>query len=267
MENLVIKGVECRLNENGMVELNLEHVARGLGFTQRQNKGGKEYESIRWERVRSYLQELKAVPTNGHENFPPLMGEGGLPEFIPENIFYKLCFKAENEIARGFQDLVTDEILPSIRKRGMYATCETLEKMISAPDFAIEILNALKEERRQKLEAQQQNEADKPRVLFAQAVETSQKSILVGELSKILKQNGIDMGQNRLFAWLRLSGYLCSTGERYNLPTQKSMELGLFEIKKTTITKPNGSILVTTTVKITGKGQIYFVNKFLTENV
>jgi len=246
MENLVVKGVECRLNENGMVELNLEHVVRGLGFTQIKN--GIEY--VRWERVNQYLKEF-SFPTNGEK------------DFIPENIFYKLCFKAENETARVFQDLVTDEILPSIRKHGMYATGETLEKMISSPDFAIELLNALKEERRQKIEAQQQNEANKPKVLFANAVETSQKSILVGELSKILKQNGIDMGQNRLFAWLRLAGYLCSAGERYNLPTQKSMELGLFEIKKTTIMKPNGSSLVTTTVKVTGKGQIYFVNKFL----
>jgi prophage antirepressor-like protein len=120
MENLVIKGVECRLNENGVVELSLEHVARGLGFTQRQHKGGKVYESIRWERLRAYLQEFGSVPICG-DGFPPQVGENGLPEFIPENIFYKLCFKAENEVAKSFQDLVTDEILPTIRKHGGYA--------------------------------------------------------------------------------------------------------------------------------------------------
>jgi|WetSurMetagenome_2_1015567.scaffolds.fasta_scaffold11204_9 anti-repressor protein len=112
-------------------------------------------------------------------------------------------------------------------------------------------------------ERNKQIEADKPKVLFADAVSTSQKSCLIGELAKILKQNGIEIGERRLFQWMREHEYLCSHGERYNLPTQKSMELQLFEIKKTTITKPDGTVLVSTTPKVTGKGQIYFVNKFL----
>lgn len=115
-------------------------------------------------------------------------------------------------------------------------------------------------------EQQKMIEANRPKVLFAEAVETSQRSCLIGELAKILKQNGIEIGQNRLFRWLRNNGYLCKTGENYNLPTQRAMDMGLFEIKKTTINKPDGTILVTTTSKITGKGQIYFVNKFIEEN-
>lgn len=109
-------------------------------------------------------------------------------------------------------------------------------------------------------------EANRPKVLFAEAVETSKRSCLIGELAKILKQNGVEIGANRLFKWLRENGYLCRHGESYNQPTQKSMEMKLFEIKKTTINKPDGTILVTTTTKVTGKGQIYFVNKFVEEN-
>lgn len=114
---------------------------------------------------------------------------------------------------------------------------------------------------------EQQNiiEANRPKVLFAEAVETSQRSCLIGELAKILNQNGIKIGQNRLFQLLRDEGYLCKTGENYNLPTQRAMEMNLFEIKKTIINKPDGTILVTTTTKVTGKGQIYFINKFLRE--
>ena len=114
---------------------------------------------------------------------------------------------------------------------------------------------------------EQQNmiEANRPKVLFAEAVETSQRSCLIGELAKILNQNGINIGQNRLFQLLRDEGYLCKTGENYNLPTQRAMEMNLFEIKKTIINKPDGTILVTTTTKVTGKGQIYFINKFLRE--
>ena len=104
-----------------------------------------------------------------------------------------------------------------------------------------------------------------PKVLFANAVETSQKSCLIGELAKILRQNGIDIGEKRLFQWLRQNSYLCAYGERYNQPTQKSMDRELFEMKKTTITKPSGEVLVSVTPKVTGKGQIYFVNKFLSQ--
>lgn len=110
---------------------------------------------------------------------------------------------------------------------------------------------------------QQQIEADAPRVLFSQAVETAKQSVLIGELAKIICQNGVQTGEKRLFQWMRDNGYLCQYGERYNQPTQKAMEMGLFEIKKTTIQKPNGDTLISNTTKVTGKGQVYFVNKFL----
>lgn len=145
------------------------------------------------------------------------------------------------------------------------------------PDFIIRLATELKQERESKkvIEAEKELyraisdyqaktiEEQEPRVLFSLSVESSKKSILIAELAKLLSQNGIEMGQNRLFTWLRDHGYLGSRGEYYNIPTQTSMEMGLFELKKTAINKPDGSILVSTTPKCTGKGQVYFVNKFL----
>lgn len=113
---------------------------------------------------------------------------------------------------------------------------------------------------------QKQIEAERPRVLFSQAVETAKQSVLIGELAKIICQNGVPTGEKRLFTWMRENGYLCQYGERYNQPTQKAMEMGLFEMKKTTIQKANGETMVSTTTKVTGKGQVYFVNKFLYNN-
>lgn len=127
------------------------------------------------------------------------------------------------------------------------------------------LLAAKQQEQIEQLEAMRKQDA--PKVLFAKAVETSQRSCLVSELAKILQQNGVSIGQNRLFQWLRNNGYLCSKGQYYNQPTQKAMELGLFEIKQTTINKPDGTILVSTTTKVSGKEQVYFVNKFLGKEV
>lgn len=136
----------------------------------------------------------------------------------------------------------------------------------AVPQTFAEALRLAASQAEQIEEQQRKIEADAPRVLFSQAVETSDKSVLIGELAKIICQNGVQTGEKRLFAWLRENGYLCSYGERYNQPTQKAMELGLFEIKKTTIQKPNGDTLISNTTKVTGKGQVYFVNKFLHNN-
>jgi anti-repressor protein len=142
----------------------------------------------------------------------------------------------------------------------------------SNPDTVLMLAQNWKEERQKRLDAEsavseQQKviAAQAPKALFADAVATGERSVLVSELAKVLKQNGMDIGQNRLFTWLREKGYLCSKGEYYNQPSQKAMSLGLFELKKTKITKPDGSTLVTVTTKVTGKGQIYFVNKFLSK--
>ena len=184
--------------------------------------------------------------------------------FLTESGVYKLIFKSHKEEAERFQDWVTDEVLPTIRKHGAYLTEDTLAKAIENPDFTIGLLTNLKEEREKRKLLEAKVEADKPKVIFAEAVDAAQTSILVGDLAKLLKQNGINTGQKRLFEWLRANGYLIGRkGNDYNSPTQKSMELGLFEIKERTINNPDGSIRITKTPKVTGKGQVYFINKFL----
>ena len=183
---------------------------------------------------------------------------------INEPGLYSVILKSRKPEAKQFKRWVTHEVIPSIRKHGAYMTPEKIEEVLTDPDTIIKLATTLKEEQQKRLEAEKTIEQQKPKVLFANAVETSESSVLVGELAKILRQNGIDIGQNRLFRWLRENGYLCKQrGENYNLPTQYSMDLGLFEIKKRTINNPDGSVRVTRTPKVTGKGQIYFVNKFL----
>lgn len=246
-EIMNISGIEC-YEKDGVAYLKLETVARGLGFTQEKNN----VEYVRWETVNGYLEEL---------GFPNKLGK---TDFIPENIFYRLAMKAKNETAERFQALVADEIIPSIRKHGMYATTETVEKMLSDPDTAIRLLNEIKSEREKRAALESKIEMDKPLVAFANSVSVASTSILVGELAKLLKQNGVDMGQNRLFAWMRENGYLISRkGTDYNMPTQRSMEKKLFEIKETTISHGDGHTSITKTPKVTGKGQIYFINLFL----
>ncbi len=152
-----------------------------------------------------------------------------------------------------------DEVLPSIRKHGMYAT----DELINNPDIAIAAFTALKEERAKVAALETKAEQDKPKVLFANAVETAKTSILIGDLAKILKQNGVDTGQKRLFEQLRQEGFLIKGGTSHNMPTQRSMEMGLFEVKESTINNPDGSVRINRTTKVTGKGQTYFVNRYL----
>lgn len=186
--------------------------------------------------------------------------------FVNEKNLYKVIMRSDKPQAEPFQDWVCGEVLPSIRKHGAYMTNNTLEKALTSPDFLIQLATNLKEEQQKRIKAEQKIQSDAPKVLFADAVSTSRRSCLIAELAKILQQNGIKIGQSRLFEWLRKNGYLCQKGQYYNQPSQKSMELGLFEIKQTTINKPDGSVLVSTTTKVTGKGQIYFVDKFLNVN-
>src|SRR5699024_6649260 len=155
-------------------------------------------------------------------------------------------------------------VLPSIRKHGGYITAQqndTPEEIMARALIVAQ--ETLKRKEQRLIEAESKIQQDAPKVLFADAVSTSQRSCLIAELAKILQQNGVNIGQNRLFSWMRDNGYLCQKGQYYNQPTQKSMELGLFEIKQTTITKPDGTVLVTTTTTLTVKGQIYYVNKFI----
>jgi anti-repressor protein len=193
-----------------------------------------------------------------------LGGLSGETNIVNEAGLYTLILGSRKPEAKQFKRWITHEVLPTIRKHGAYMTDDVLEKTLLDPDYIIGIITALKDEKTKRIAAEQTVESQKPKVLFASAVETSESSILVGELAKILKQNGIEVGQKRLFEWLREKGYLIrKKGEEFNNPTQRSMELGLFEITKRTINNPDGSVRVTRTPKVTGKGQIYFVNKFL----
>lgn len=196
----------------------------------------------------------------------PLLTPGGeqLVNFVNEDGLYDVILDSRKPEAKQFRKWITSEVLPSIRKSGGYISVKEDETPEQIMAKALIIANQAIERQKAQIIAQSTViEENKPRVLFAQAVETSNRSILIGELAKILNQNGINIGQNRLFALLRQNGFLGQRGDYYNMPTQKSMEMGLFEIKKITITKPDGTTLVSSTTKVTGRGQIYFVNKFL----
>lgn len=200
--------------------------------------------------------------------------------FVNEDGLYDVILDSRKPEARQFRRWVTGEVLPSIRKDGAYMTPSTLEQALTSPDFLIRLANQLKQEREKRAEVEEiakkrQATIDSQRevireqaskVLFADTVSASNKSILVSELAKLIRQNGYDTGQNRLFKWLRRNGYLCSKGEQFNIPTQRAMENGYFEIKKTTITKPDGSVLVSSTPKVTPKGQMHIISKFMGEH-
>ncbi|WP_157456182.1 phage antirepressor [Carnobacterium maltaromaticum] len=182
---------------------------------------------------------------------------------INESGLYSLVLKSKLPSAKRFKRWVTSEVLPSIRKHGAYATPQTIESIIANPDFGIQLLSNLKEEKEKNQMLKDKLEKQKPQVVFAKAVEVSQNSVGVKILATILKQNGIDIGQNRMFQWLRDNKYLSSRpGNSWNMPTQKSMNLGLFELKPNPYFHKNGEADTRYTPLVTGKGQIYFVNKF-----
>ena len=209
------------------------------------------------EHVESEDKGVGKIQTPGGMQNVTIINESGL---------YSLIFSSKLESAKRFKRWVTSEVLPAIRKHGLYATDNVIENTLNNPDYIINILTEYKKEKEHNLALEQQVKENKPKVLFADSVAGSDNSILVGELAKLLKQNGIDVGQNRLFKWLRNNGYLIKkSGESYNLPTQKSMDLEILDIKKRVINNPDGSSKITRTPKVTGKGQQYFINKFLTE--
>lgn len=196
----------------------------------------------------------------------PISGKMQEINFVPEGDVYRLITHSKLPTAEKFERWVFDEVLPSIRKHGAYMTPETLEKVLLSPDTLMQLAQNLKDEQEKRKELETKIEQDKPKVLFADAVATAQTSILIGELAKLLKQNGVDMGQNRLFEWMRQNGYLIRRqGSDYNMPTQRSMEQGLFEIKETTVVHADGHTHINKTPKVTGKGQAYFVTLFLKE--
>lgn len=222
--------------ENGESLFNAETVARSLGFTQ--SKNGKEF--VRWERVNEYLKK-----------YSPQLGK---VSFISEPMVYKLAFKANNALAEKFQDWLAVEVLPTIRKTGSYS---------NVPANFVEALRLAADLEEEKTQLKIENEEMKPKAVFSDAVRGSKNSCLVKDLATVLKQNGINIGQNRLFDWLRDHEYLCKNNRLKNKPTQKSMELGIMDVREHVRTNSKGEMVTTFTPLITGKGQIYFVNKFL----
>lgn len=195
-----------------------------------------------------------------------LAGQGRDVTIINESGLYSLILSSKLPTAKKFKRWVTSEVLPAIRKHGAYLTEQKVEEILTNPDTIIKLATQLKEEREARKQAEQLIESQKPKVIFAEAVSASKTSILVGELAKILRGNGVPIGQRRFFQWLRENGYLIKRkGTDYNMPTQRSMELGLFEIKEGSYVNGDGVNVITKTPKITGKGQNYFVNKFLKE--
>lgn len=197
------------------------------------------------------------IPTLGGNQELTVVNESGL---------YNVILRSDKPEAKKFKRWVTHEVLPSIRRHGAYVTPAKLEEIMNDPDAWIKVLTALKEERTAKEQLQLEAAKNEPKVVFADAVSVSEGTILIGELAKILKGNGIEIGQNRLFERLRQNGYLIKRkGTDYNAPTQKAMELGLFRVKETAITHSDGHVTISKTTKVTGKGQQYFINLFLGE--
>ncbi|CAB0973570.1 phage repressor protein/antirepressor Ant [Corynebacterium diphtheriae] len=199
-----------------------------------------------------------------HHPIQDRLGRTQKVRVITEPDLYRLIVGSELDTAQEFERLVFEEILPSIRKHGAYMTPETIEKTLTNPDFIIQLATNLKAEQEKNKALTAKVEEDKPKVLFADAVSTSKTTILIGELAKILRGNGIDIGGTRLFGWMRANGFLVSRkGSDWNSPTQKSMDLGIMRLKETTVVHSDGHTSVSKTPKVTGKGQEYFVSRFL----
>lgn len=191
------------------------------------------------------------IATSGQRREMTVINESGL---------YSLILSSKMPNAKRFKHWVTSEVLPAIREHGAYMTDQKAFDVVHNKNGLADLLQQAADQLKQK---DIQIEKMKPKALFADAVATSKNDILIGQLAKILKQNGYNTGQNRLFKWLREHHYLCAKGIRYNQPTQKAMELGLFKVRERTVNNPDGSTRITVTTKVTGKGQQYFINRFL----
>lgn len=192
--------------------------------------------------------------------------QGNMSEMvlIPEGDIYRLIIRSKLSSAERFERWVFDEVLPAIHHNGGYimgqenlSDSELMAKAILVAQKTIEHKNQIIEQQKAKIEA------DRPKTIFADAVSTSHTSILIGDLAKLICQNGVQTGQKRLFQWMRENGYLMKSGSSYNMPMQRYIEQGLFEVKESSVQNPDGSVRVTRTTKVTGKGQLYFINKFL----
>lgn len=234
------------IQQNGEPWFVGKDVAQALGYSQ-------TAKAVR-EHVKDNHKGMSVLDTPGGKQETTIIDEAGL---------YSLVMRAKTEKAEAFQEWVTSEVLPAIRKHGGYLTADKIEQALTDPDTIIKLATTLKEERAARQQAEASLKAAQPKMLFADAVSASDSTILIGDLAKILKQNGHPIGQKRLFCWMREQGYLIKrAGADYNSPTQRAMELGLFKIKETAISHSDGHVSVSKTTKVTGKGQQYFINKF-----
>lgn len=232
---------------NGEAWMVGKDVAEALGYKNPQ------------EAVRTHVDNedkgVSEILTPGGKQPIPIINESGL---------YSLVLSSKLPNARKFRRWVTTEVLPTVRKHGAYMTPETLQAAILNPDTMIQLCQQLKAEQEHSRQLEAENAAMLPKAVFADAVSASKSSILVGELAKLLRQNGVDTGEKRLFHWLRQNGYLIKrNGADHNMPTQRSIEQGLFVIKETTVCHADGHTTISKTPKVTGKGQQYFVNLHL----
>ncbi len=229
---------------NGEAWMVGKDVAEALGHTNPQ-RAIREY-------VDSEDKGVTEIVTPGGEQEMTIINESGL---------YSLVLSSKLPNARKFRRWVTTEVLPTVRKHGAYMTQETLQAAILNPDTMIQLCQQLKAEQEHSRQLEAENAAMLPKAVFADAVSASKSSILVGELAKLLRQNGVDTGEKRLFHWLRQNGYLIKrNGADHNMPTQRSIEQGLFVSKETTVCHADGHTTISKTPKVTGKGQQYFVN-------
>lgn len=236
------------VEQDGTVLFRATDVADALGY------------SNKMQAIRAHCKGVREIST-------PSNGGMQQAKFITESDVLRLIVSSKLPAAQAYEAWVFEEVLPSIHKHGGYLTPEKMEEALLDPDTIIRLATDLKAERAKRAQLQAENDAMAPKALFADAVSASSTSILVGELAKLLRQNGVEIGQNRLFAWLRENGYLMKAGSSYNMPTQRAMDMGLFTIKETTITHSDGHTTISKTPKVTGKGQQYFVNLFLAKKV
>ena len=248
-------GTVRTLDDNGVILFAATDVAKILGYSNpydaisRHCKGVVKHEGV------SQTTNQHGVTTNQTVEM----------SFIPESDLYRLVFGSKLPSAEKFTDWVTETVLPSIRKNGAYMTPETLQAAILNPDTMIQLCQQLKTEQDKNKALSEENAKLAPKGLFADAVSVSDRCILVSELAKLLKQNGIETGQNRLYEQLRADGFLVKDRKRsdFNMPTQKAMELGLFKVRESTRVHSDGHTSIDKTTKVTGKGQIYLINYYL----
>ena len=236
------------LDEDGVVLFNASETAKMLGYSNDRDAVSRHCRCVVKRDVPHPQSPNKTIEMN----------------FIPEPDLYRLICGSRLESAMRFERWVFEEVLPTIRKHGAYLTPAKLEEALLNPDTIIKLAQALKDEQEKRAALEAQAEADRPKVLFADAASESKTSILIGNMAKLLRQNNVDIGQNRLFRWLRESGYLIKRqGSSYNMPTQAAMEKELFEVVERVYNLPDGSTRITRTVKVTGKGQVHLINKFI----